>query len=259
MDVRRPLVVLPTYNEAENIAAIVERVGAAVPSATLLVVDDGSPDGTADLAVAAGVELGGDRVEVLRRGAKAGLGTAYGAGFRWGIEHGHDALIQMDSDFQHDPDSLPGLIAPLNNGADVVIGSRYVSGGSIPDHWPWHRRNLSRWGNRYASAMLGLGVHDATAGFRAYRADFLACLDLDAIRADGYGFQIEMTYRTRLAGGTIVEVPIQFGERHRGESKMSMQIVVEAFALVTRWGLRDRVRGRRATGGRGAGGAGEQR
>ena len=246
MEVCRPLVVLPTYNEAENIAAVIERVGAAVPSATLLVVDDGSPDGTADLAVAAGVELGGDRVQVLRRGTKSGLGTAYRAGFRWGIEHGHDALIQMDSDFQHDPDSLPDLIAPLNAGADVVIGSRYVSGGSIPDHWPWYRRHLSRWGNRYASAMLGIGVRDITAGFRAYSAEFVAGLDLDAIRADGYGFQVEMTYQTRLAGGTIVEVPIQFGERHHGESKMSVHIVAEAMALVTWWGIRDRLPFRRA-------------
>lgn len=248
MEACRPLVVLPTYNEAENIAAVVERVGAAVPSATLLVVDDGSPDGTADVAVAAGSKLGGDRVEVMRRGAKSGLGTAYRAGFRWGIDHGHDALIQMDSDFQHDPDSLPDLISPLNDGADLVIGSRYVSGGSIPDHWPWHRRKLSRWGNRYASAVLGLGVHDITAGFRAYRADFVARLDLDAIRADGYGFQIEMTYQTRLARGTIVEVPIQFGERHHGQSKMSGRIVAEAMALVTWWGLRDRVRRRRSFG-----------
>jgi dolichol-phosphate mannosyltransferase len=218
-DVRRPLVVLPTYNEAENIAAVIERVGAAVPSATLLVVDDGSPDGTADLAVAAGASLGNERVEVLRRGAKSGLGTAYRAGFRWGIEHGHDALIQMDSDFQHDPDS-------------------------IPEFWPWYRRNLSRWGNRYASAVLGLDVADATGGFRAYRADFVARLDLDAIRADGYGFQIEMTYQVRRAGGTIVEVPIQFGERHHGESKMSGHIVAEALVLVTWWAIRDRVRHR---------------
>jgi dolichol-phosphate mannosyltransferase len=241
MPVSRPLVVLPTYNEAENIVAMIGRVGAVVPSATILVVDDGSPDGTADLAVAAGVELGGDRVEVLRRGAKTGLGTAYRAGFRWGIEHGHDALIQMDSDFQHDPDSLADLIAPLNTGADVVIGSRYVAGGSIPDHWPWYRKRLSRWGNRYASGVLGLGVHDATAGFRAFRADFVASLDLDAIRADGYGFQIEMTYQTRLAGGTIVEVPIHFGERHHGVSKMSGRIIGEALALVTWWAIRDRV------------------
>ena len=244
--ISRPLVVLPTYNEAENIAAVIERVGVAVPSATLLVVDDGSPDGTADLAVEAGAELGGDRVEVLRRRAKSGLGTAYRAGFRWGIEHGHDALIQMDSDFQHDPASLPDLIAPLDAGADVAIGSRYVPGGSLPDRWPWYRRNLSRWGNRYVSAVLDLGVHDATAGFRAHRADFVTRLDLDAIRAGGYGFQIEMTYQTRLAGGTIVEVPIQFGDRQHGASKMSGQIVAEALALVTWWGLRDRVLRRRA-------------
>jgi dolichol-phosphate mannosyltransferase len=236
--------VLPTYNEAENIAAMIARAGAAVPTATLLVVDDASPDGTADLAVAAGHDLGDDRVAVLRRDAKLGLGTAYRAGFRWGMERGHDALLQMDSDFQHDPDALPSLIAPLDEGADVVIGSRYVTGGSIPEGWAWHRRHLSRWGNRYASAALHLGVHDATAGFRAHRTDFVSRLDLDAIRADGYGFQIEMTYRTRLAGGSIVEVPIQFGDRTHGASKMSTKIVAEALALVTWWGLRDRVRRR---------------
>jgi dolichol-phosphate mannosyltransferase len=240
--ISRPLVVLPTYNEGENIAEMIARVGSALPSASLLVVDDTSPDGTADIAVAAGIRLGGDRVAVMRRGAKSGLGSAYRAGFRWGLERGHDALVQMDSDFQHDPASLPDLIGPLSDGADVVIGSRYVSGGSIPEHWPWYRRNLSRWGNRYASAMLGLGVADTTAGFRAHRADLVARLDLDAIRADGYGFQIEMTYRARLLGGSIVEVPIQFGDRQHGQSKMSGQIVAEALALVTWWGVRDRVR-----------------
>jgi glycosyltransferase involved in cell wall biosynthesis len=243
-EISRPLVVLPTYNEAGNIATIISRVAAVLPTASVLVVDDGSPDGTADLAEKAGREVGPDRVAVLRRQAKSGLGMAYRAGFRWGLEHGHDALIQMDSDFQHDPDSLPALIEPLSRGADMVIGSRYVPGGSIPEHWPWYRRRLSQWGNGYASAMLGLDVHDATAGFRAHRADFIARLDMNAIRADGYGFQIEMTYQARRSGCTIVEVPIQFGDRVRGESKMSSQIVAEALVLVTRWGVRDRLRRR---------------
>jgi len=230
--------VLPTYNEAANIAKVLELVQQALPVAEVLVVDDSSPDGTADIAEATGRELGG-RVQVLRRPGKAGLGSAYRAGFRWGIEHGFDVLIEMDSDLQHDPAALPSLLAPLDR-ADLVIGSRYVSGGSAPE-WTWRRRQLSRWGNRYAGWVLGIKVRDATAGFRAYRADQIAKLDLDDIHADGYGFQIEMTYATRRTGGAIVEVPIRFGERKQGTSKMSGNIVVEALALVTWWGFRDRV------------------
>ncbi|MEY2449603.1 MAG: dolichol-phosphate mannosyltransferase [Acidimicrobiaceae bacterium] len=239
--VSRPLVVIPTYNEASNIGEMVRRVAAIVPTATVLVVDDGSPDGTADVVTSVGAETGGDRVHVLRRAGKLGLGTAYRAGFRWGLERGHDALVQMDADFQHDPKSVPALLAALDRGADMVIGSRYVPGGSIPDSWPWRRKQLSRWGNRYVSAVLGLDVRDATAGFRAHRSDAIARLDLDAIRADGYGFQIELTYRTRQAGGTIDEVPIQFGERVSGESKMSGRIIAEAFRMVTVWGVVDRL------------------
>jgi dolichol-phosphate mannosyltransferase len=240
--VARPLVILPTYNESENIAAIISAAGAALPHAHLLVIDDGSPDGTADLATTAGAALGDGRVTVLRRPAKSGLGSAYRDGFRWGIDRGHDALIEMDSDFQHDPAALPELLAALSAGADAVIGSRYVAGGSTPAAWPRHRLLLSRWANRYAGAMLGLGVRDATAGFRAYRADLLDRIDLDAVRADGYGFQVEMTYETRLAGGRIVEVPIRFGDRTLGTSKMSVRIVVEALVLVTVWGVRHRIR-----------------
>jgi len=240
----RPLVVIPTYQEAGNIARVLERVRAAVPSADVLVVDDGSPDGTADLAEAAGRELG--QVDVLRRTAKTGLGDAYRAGFRWGLERGATVLVEMDADLQHDPAALPTLLAPIGaERADLVIGSRYVPGGSIPD-WRLHRRLLSRWGNRYASAVLRLHVQDSTAGFRAYRAELLQRLDLDDVRADGYGFQIEMTYRSRRAGGRIVEVPIQFGERTVGDSKMSARIVVEALRMITWWAIRDRVARRRA-------------
>jgi dolichol-phosphate mannosyltransferase len=239
----RVFISVPTYREAENIEELLRRLRASVPDAHILVIDDGSPDGTADIAEATGKELGG-RVQVLRRPGKAGLGSAYRAGFRWGIEHGFDALIEMDSDLQHDPAALPSLLAPLDR-ADLVIGSRYVSGGSAPE-WTWHRRALSRWGNRYAGVVLGIKVRDATAGFRAYRADQIAKLDLDDIHADGYGFQIEMTYATRRSGGAIVEVPIRFGERKQGTSKMSGNIVVEALALVTWWGFRDRVLRRRA-------------
>lgn len=235
----RALVIIPTYNEAGNVVRVLERVRAAVPEAEVLVVDDGSPDGTADLAEAAAREVGG--VHVLRRPGKAGLGSAYRAGFRWGLERGAPVLVEMDADLQHDPGALPGLLAPIEAGdADLVIGSRYVPGGTIPD-WRWHRRLLSRWGNRYVRIALGLGVRDSTAGFRAYRSDLLAGLDLDRITADGYGFQIEMAYEAARRGGRIVEVPIHFGERSIGDSKMSGLVVAEALLLVTWWALRDRV------------------
>ena len=234
----RPLVVLPTYNEALNIAEVLTKARAAVPDAEVLVVDDGSPDGTADLAEELGKEL--EQIGVLRRPGKAGLGSAYRAGFRIGLDRGLDVMIEMDSDLSHDPAALPSLLAAIDEGADLVIGSRYVPGGSIPN-WRLHRRLLSRWGNRYAAAVLNLGVHDCTAGYRAYRATLLNKIDLDAVRADGYGFQIEMTYVVSQAGGKIVEVPISFSDRVRGTSKMSGRIVVEAMVLVTWWGIRDRV------------------
>jgi dolichol-phosphate mannosyltransferase len=243
----RPLVVLPTYNEALNIEEVIEKVRAAVPHAQILVVDDGSPDGTADLAEELGRELG--NVSVLRRSGKAGLGSAYRTGFREGLARDQDVMIEMDSDLQHDPAALPSLLAAIDDGADLVIGSRYVAGGTIPD-WALHRRLLSRWGNRYAGFVLGLPVRDVTAGFRAYRATALEKIDLDAVKADGYGFQIEMAYAVKRTGGRIVEVPISFRDRVRGTSKMSSRIVVEALGLVTWWGIRDRLlrRGKRATG-----------
>ena len=163
----------------------------------MLVVDDGSPDGTADMAEIVGKELG--NIEVLRRGGKSGLGSAYRAGFRWGLDRGFDACIEMDADLSHEPEALPSLVAPLADGHELVIGSRYIPGGVIPN-WAWHRRLLSRGGNLYASTLLGLGVADATAGFRAYAATLLRRLDLDAVRAEGYGFQIEMTYAAKKAG-----------------------------------------------------------
>ncbi|MCU1497114.1 MAG: hypothetical protein JWM47_1067 [Acidimicrobiales bacterium] len=233
------LVVLPTYQEAENIRDVLEQIRASVPDAHVLVVDDGSPDGTADLAVAAGVELG--QIEVLRRTEKAGLGPAYRAGFTWGLDRGHEVLIEMDADLSHDPAVLPRLIAAVHGGdADLAIGSRYVPGGAVPG-WPRNRRLLSQWGNRYIGFMLKLPVRDATAGFRAYRRSIIEKVGLERIRADGYGFQIEMAYEVSKAGGTIVEIPITFTDRVRGVSKMSPNIVVEALLLVTRWGMRDRV------------------
>ncbi len=229
------LVVLPTYNESQNIDHVLRRIRTAVPAASVLVVDDGSPDGTADMAERIGKELGS--IEVLRRDEKSGLGSAYRAGFRWGLERDFDACIEMDADLSHEPEALPGLIDGLAGGNELVIGSRYIPGGSIPN-WAWHRRLLSRGGNLYASALLGLGVADATAGFRAYAAPILERIDLDRIRAEGYGFQIEMTYEARREGARILEIPIRFVDRVEGESKMSTFIVVEALALVTWWGVR---------------------
>jgi len=245
----RPLVVIPTYNESENIERMLHRIHECLPGAGVLVVDDGSPDGTADIVKRVAAEL--SDVHLLARASKSGLGSAYRAGFAWGLERGFDACIEIDADFSHDPAALPTLVAPLDEGFDVAIGSRYVEGGSIPN-WAWHRHLLSRGGNAYASAVLGLGVADATAGYRAYSAGILRRLDLDRIRAEGYGFQIEMTYRAIQHGATVTEVPISFVDRAAGESKMSSFIVVEALGLVTWWGLGRLVHGARrvVSGGR---------
>jgi len=234
----KTLVVLPTYNEAENIEIVLDLIRQHTPTACVLVVDDGSPDGTADIAEEWSRGHGG--VQVLRRQGKQGLGSAYRAGFAQGLALGYDALIEMDSDLQHDPAALPSLISAVDNGADLAIGSRYVPGGAIPD-WPKYREYLSRGGSLYARLMLGLQVRDATAGFRCYAAPMLSQIDLDAVTADGYGFQIEMAYAVARRGGRIVEVPICFTDRVRGTSKMSGRIIVEALVLVTWWGLRDRV------------------
>jgi dolichol-phosphate mannosyltransferase len=228
------LVVLPTYNESQNIDRVLRRIRTALTDATVLVVDDGSPDGTADLAEQLGKQVGG--IEVLRRHSKSGLGSAYRAGFRWGLERGFDACVEMDADLSHEPEALPGLVAALSDGCELAVGSRYAPGGAIPN-WAWHRRLLSKGGNVYASALLGLGVADSTSGFRAYSASVLRRIELDRIRADGYGFQIEMTYEAKRAGAEVVEVPIRFVDRVDGESKMSAFIVVEALGLVTWWGL----------------------
>jgi dolichol-phosphate mannosyltransferase len=234
----RTLIVLPTYQEAANVAAVLRRVRAATPAASVLVVDDGSPDGTADLAAAVASELGG--IELIRRDHKMGLGTAYREGFRWGLDRDFELMVEMDADMSHDPADLPRLLAAVEDGADLALGSRYIAGGSIPA-WSVYRRTLSRQGNRYAARMLRLPVADATSGFRVYRAGMLAELDLGSVRADGYGFQIELVHRVARKGGRIVEVPIRFTERVRGHSKMSGRIVAEALWLVTWWGLHDRL------------------
>lgn len=234
----RTVVVIPTYQEADTIGAILDRIDAVGAPVDVLVVDDNSPDGTADLVAArAGTKSG---LHLLRRPGKAGLGSAYRAGFRWAADAGYDVFVEMDADGSHDPAALPSLLAAIEDGADLAIGSRYVPGGSIPD-WEWHRRALSAWGNRYVDAMLHLGVRDATAGYRAYRAELVDRLDLDTIRADGYGFQIEMTYRSVQHDATIVERPISFTDRTVGDSKMSGSIIVEALGLVTKWGISARL------------------
>jgi dolichol-phosphate mannosyltransferase len=229
----RVLTVLPTYNEAATIEEVLRRVRQACPDGRVLVVDDGSPDGTADLAEKVAEAIGG--IDVMRRDQRRGLGDAYRAGFAWGIHEGADALVEMDSDLSHDPGALPSLIAALVD-HDLVIGSRYVPGGSIPN-WRLHRRLLSRFGNVYSSVMLGVSVRDMTSGFRIYRAELLRVMDIETVRADGYGFQIEMTYRAAQVGARIAEVPISFVDREMGKSKMSGGIVVEALLLVTRWGM----------------------
>ncbi len=234
----RTLIVLPTFNEADNIVEVLQKLRAVVPEASVLVVDDSSPDGTADLVEKVAEEIGD--VSVMRRPAKSGLGSAYRDGFRHGLAAGYDVMVEMDSDLSHDPAALPSLLAVAADGAALALGSRYIPGGSFPD-WSWHRRALSRWGNRYAAAVLGIDVNDATSGYRAYRAEALAGIDFHTVQADGYGFQVEMAYRVLASGGRIVEVPISFTDRVRGESKMSSRIVVEALVLVTWWAIRDRI------------------
>ncbi|HEV7523771.1 MAG TPA: polyprenol monophosphomannose synthase [Acidimicrobiia bacterium] len=241
-------VTVPTFEEAENIELLVRRVRAAVPTAHILIVDDNSPDGTAEKAEALGAELGG--IEVLRRPRKMGLGSAYRAGHAIGIARGFDVMVQIDADLSHDPADLPRLLAAVERGADLAIGSRYAPGGSVPN-WPKHRLALSVAGNRYTAFCLGIDVRDATAGYRAYRASILEAIDFDTTHSTGYGFQIEMTHRVLSVGGTIEEVPIAFTDRVRGNSKMSWRIVAEAMMLVTGWGLRDRVL-RRGGAGRSA-------
>lgn len=234
----RALAVIPTYQESANVETVLRRVRGAAPDIDVLVIDDNSPDGTADIAEAVGRELG--RIMVLRRPAKAGLGAAYRAGFGYAIAHRYDVLVQMDADLSHDPDALPRLLREVERGADLAIGSRYVPGGTTVN-WPARRRLLSHWGNRYVRRMLRLAVADATSGYRAFRTRVLRAVHYESTRATGYGFQIELAYRVARSGGRIAEVPIVFNDRTRGKSKMSARITGEALALVTWWAIRDGV------------------
>lgn len=238
----RALVVTPTYQESENIVEFLERTRAAAPDVDILVVDDNSPDGTANLADEVGRRLG--HIEVLRRPRKVGIGEAVRAGFTLGLDRGYDAVVQIDADLSHDPAALPKLLIELDRGADAAIGSRYVPGGSIP-HWPWYRRTISKWGNRYATIVLGIPIRDATSGYRAFRSDILKTADFSDTRSKGYGFQIELCYRVWQHGGRIAQVPITFTDRVRGHSKMSLSVGAEELALVTWWGFQDRVLKRR--------------
>jgi dolichol-phosphate mannosyltransferase len=238
----RTLIVTPTFQEAENIATFLERARAAAPECDILVVDDNSPDGTGEIAEKKAAELG--RVDVLHRPAKTGLGEAYREGFALGLERGYERIVQIDADLSHDPRVIPDLLAAVDRGADVAVGSRYVPGGSVP-HWPWFRRALSKWGNRYAGFVLGLKLRDATSGYRAYRADVLRLINFQSTRAKGYGFQIETGYRAFTARRPVQEVPIVFTDRVRGHSKMTWKIAAEELSLVTWWGIRDRLLFRR--------------
>lgn len=242
------VVVVPTFEEVANVVALCERVRSILPDAEIVVVDDASPDGTAAAARRAGDRLG--QVTVIDQGARLGLGAAYRAGFAEALDRGADVCVQIDADLSHDPAALRALVGVVALGADLAIGSRYVPGGRTLC-WPWRRRLLSRWGNRYAAGVLGLALNDATSGYRAYRADALRAMDFGAVRADGYGYQVEMTHRLVRAGGSIVEFPITFRERANGTSKLSLAIVREAVVLVGRLWLDDRGgrRQRRRRGG----------
>ena len=240
-------VVLPTYEEAENLPGIAAAILAALPAATLLVVDDNSPDGTGRLADE--LAEGNPRIRVRHRPGKAGIGRAYLDGFRVALDEGAQALIQMDADWSHDPGVLPKLLAPIVEGrADLVIGSRYVKGGRVLD-WGLGRRLISRGGSLFARTVLGLRPHDLTGGFKAWRGPTLAAIPFDGVHAGGYVFQIEMTHRASRAGARVAEVPITFQDRRVGRSKMSRRIIVEALLVVLRlrW---DELRARRLRGRR---------
>ena len=233
----RVLVVVPTYNEAENVETILRRLTASVPEAHALVVDDGSPDGTGDLVAALAAD--DDRIHLMRRTTKSGLGPAYVAGFRWAREHGYDIVVEMDADGSHAPEQLPDLLAALGD-ADLALGSRYVPGGNVTD-WPLHRLILSRVGNRYTRWALRLPLADATGGYRAARASLIDRLPFDEVASQGYCFQVDWAWRAVRAGARVTEVPITFAERALGRSKMSSSIVGEALVRVTAWGIRDRL------------------
>jgi len=231
------VVLIPTYNERENLSPIVSRLRVAVPEADVLVLDDNSPDGTGDVADRLASDDG--QVRVLHRMSKEGLGAAYLAGFTWALDRGYDVLVEMDADGSHQPEQLRSLLGALA-GADVVLGSRWVPGGSVVN-WPMHRRALSVGGNIYVRVLLGMPIGDATGGYRAYRASALNTLNLQRVASQGYCFQVDLAWRAIRAGLRVVEVPITFVERTIGDSKMSQDIVRESLRNITMWGARYRL------------------
>jgi len=239
MSTPKTLVIVPTYNEVESAPRLISRVCELIPDVRILVVDDGSPDGTADVveSMAQGELVG--RIHVMRRKEKSGLGAAYLAGFSWGIEHGYETLIEMDADGSHRPEDLVNLIkiSRANPSLDLIIGSRWVKGGAVRN-WAKSRELLSRAANKYAKLMLNVGVNDVTAGFRVYKTSIIERIDFSTVLSQGYCFQIEMTRKVLSLNGKIKEVPITFIEREFGVSKMNMKIVIEAMVRVTLWGLR---------------------
>jgi dolichol-phosphate mannosyltransferase len=235
------LVIIPTYNEADNIRVIIGRLRTAVPAAAVLIADDNSPDGTG--AIADELSAADSQIHVMHRPGKQGLGAAYLAGFDWAAEHGYEAVVEMDADGSHQPEALPSLLDALAD-ADLVIGSRWVSGGQVMN-WPLRRLILSRGANLYTRIALGMPVRDATGGFRAYRMTALQKLDVQSVASQGYCFQVDLAWRAHRNGLRVVEVPIVFTDRERGTSKMSSSVVREALWRVTVWGTQARTHGLR--------------
>ncbi|MDQ1702906.1 MAG: dolichol-phosphate mannosyltransferase [Frankiaceae bacterium] len=240
-DIGRVLVIVPTYNEKDNVEIITRRLRAAVPGADLLIADDNSPDGTGAIADALAAE--DPQVHVLHRPGKGGLGAAYLAGFRWALEQGYDVAVEMDADGSHSPEQLPRLLDALRD-ADLVLGSRWVPGGEVKN-WPTLRKVISVGGNTYTRLALGIPLRDATGGFRAFRRGVLEGIDLGSVESQGYCFQVDLALRAWKCGFRIAEVPITFVERERGQSKMSKSIVAEALWRVTVWGAQQRLGGKR--------------
>lgn len=230
----RVLTIIPTYNEIESLPKTLTRLRAAVPHVDVLIADDNSPDGTGALADEFAAK--DPQVHVLHRAGKEGLGAAYLAGFEWGLEAGYDVLVEMDADGSHQPEQLPLLLEAIDQGADLVLGSRWVPGGKVVN-WPLHRKLISTCGSLYSRVLLGVPIRDVTGGYRAFRRETLEALDFKAVESVGYGFQVDMLWRVFQLGFKIVEVPITFVEREFGASKMSGNIVQEAMVNVTRWGL----------------------
>lgn len=237
--VGRVLVIIPTYNESQNIESVTTRLRDAVPDAHVLIADDNSPDGTGDIADR--LAANDDHVHVMHRQGKQGLGAAYLAGFHWGLDEGYDVLVQHDADGSHQPEELPRLLEAIADGADMVKGSRWIPGGSVVN-WPASRKFISKGGSLWTRLWLGIPVKDATGGFNAFRASTLKGLNLDEVASAGYCFQIDMVWRTLKHGFKVVEVPITFVERELGDSKMSRNIVIEALIRTTLWGVDHRIK-----------------